>query len=104
MNQEQAETGRLQELLSQVGAGLDKFLEFEHPDALVNRDSWHSALDIPLPQQGCGIDTVTGELTRLIIPNGSPITKPGFSGYIVTGASTVAALASTAASIASPAR
>ena len=104
MNQERAETGRLQELLSQVGAGLDKFLEFEHPDALVNRDSWHSKLDIPLPQQGCGIDLVTSELTRLIIPNGSPITKPGFSGYIVTGASTAAALASTAASIASPAR
>lgn len=104
MNQELAETGRLQELLSQVGAGLDKFLEFEHADAQVNRDSWHSALDIPLPQQGCGIDTVASELIKLIIPNGSPIAKPGFSGYIVTGASTAAALASTAASIASPAR
>ena len=104
MNQERAETGRLQDLLSEIGAGLDKFLEFEHPDALVNRDSWHSSLNIPLPQQGCGIDAVTSELTGLIIPNGSPITKPGFCGYIVTGASTAAALAATAASIASPAR
>ena len=104
MGQERAETGRLQELLSQVGAGLDKFLKFEHPDALVNRDSWQSALDIPLPQEGCGIDNVTLELLNHIIPNGSAITKPGFSGYIVTGASTASALASTAASIASPAR
>ena len=29
-----AETGRLQELLSQVGGGLDRYLAFEHPDAM----------------------------------------------------------------------
>ena len=104
MNQERAETGRLQELLSQVGAGLDKFLEFEHPDALVNRDSWHSALDIPLPQHGVGIDEVTRELLEQVIPNGSLLSRPGCTGYITTGGSTASTLASTAASVASPQR
>ena len=104
MEQERAETGRLQELLTQVGAGLDELLKFEHPDALVNRESWQAALDIPLPQKGSGIDCVTAELLEHVIPNGSAITRPGFSGYIVTGASTASALASAASSIACPAR
>jgi len=103
MSKDKAEVGNLQELLSQVGAGLDDFLKFEHPDALANRSSWKVTLDTPLPQQGIGVDAVTRELVEHIIPNGSPITRPGFSGYIVTGATTASTLASTAASVASPA-
>ena len=37
MTKERAETGSLQTLLSQVGAGLDKFLKFDHGDALVGQ-------------------------------------------------------------------
>ncbi len=104
MPQERAETGRLQELLQQIGAGLDEFLKFEHPDAWIARDRWQPMLDLPLPEHGVGIDRVTRELLDHVIPYGSPVIRPGFSGYIVTGPTTAAALASAAASIASPVR
>ena len=57
-----------------------------------------------MPQQGIGIDAVTRELLEQVIPNGSPLCKPGFTAYITTGGSTASTLASTAASIASPQR
>jgi aromatic-L-amino-acid decarboxylase len=34
MQIDSAETGRLRPLLSQIGAGLDEYLKFKHPDAL----------------------------------------------------------------------
>ena len=40
MTEDRAETGRMQELLAQIGAGLDRFLEFEHGDAFAHRDHW----------------------------------------------------------------
>jgi len=101
---EQAETGRSQKLLSQIGAGLDQFLKFEHPDAWDSKDTWKDFLDIPLPQHGVGIDQVTKEILDHIIPNGSSVPKPGFSGFVTTGATSVSTLASTAASIAAPQR
>jgi aromatic-L-amino-acid decarboxylase len=39
-----------------------------------------------------------------VIPNGSPVPKPGFSAFITTGATSASTLASTAANIASPQR
>jgi len=104
MSQDQAEVGNLQELLARVGAGLDQFLAFEHPDALARQNIWKAALDRPVPQRGVGIDEVTRELLEQIIPNGSAVTKPGFTSYITTGATSASTLASTAASIASPQR
>ncbi len=104
MSQDQAELGNLQELLSRVGAGLDQFLAFEHPDALERQYIWKAALDRPVPQRGVGIDEVTRELLEQIVPNGSAVTKPGFTSYITTGATSASTLASTAASIASPQR
>ena len=104
MSIEKAETGRLQRLLSQIGAGLDQYLKFEHPDALHSKNNWRDSLNIPLPLNGVGIDQVTQELVDHIIPNGSPVPKPGFSAFITTGATSVSTLASTAASIASPQR
>ena len=101
---EQAETGRLQILLSQIGAGLDQYLRFEHQDALHPKNNWRETLNIPLPQNGVGIDQVTRELVEKVIPNGSPVPRPGFSAFITTGATSASALASTAASIASPQR
>jgi aromatic-L-amino-acid decarboxylase len=102
MSAEQAETGRLQMLLSQIGAGLDRYLSFEHLDAMHAENNWREFLDMPLPHKGVGIDQVARELVDQIIPNGSPVPKPGFSGFITTGATSAATLASTAASIASP--
>jgi aromatic-L-amino-acid decarboxylase len=104
MSIDAAETGRLQDLLARVGAALDEFVRFEHPDALHPGQRWRESLDIPLPTHGIGIDRVTEELIRDIIPNGSQIPKPGFSSFITTGGTTAAALAATAANIASPQR
>lgn len=104
MSIEQAETGNLHALLSQVSAALDQFLKFEHPDALHSDVNWRTALDTPLPRQGVGIEHVAHELISQVIPHGSPVPRPGFSSYITTGATSAAILASTAASIASPQR
>lgn len=104
MSIEHAETGNLQALLSEIGAGLDEFLKFEHPDALRTQGSWRRALDIPLPQQGVGIEQVTREIVSQLIPNGSPVPRPGFSSFITTGSTSASTLASAAASIASPQR
>jgi aromatic-L-amino-acid/L-tryptophan decarboxylase len=104
MSKEQAETGNLQALLSKIGSGLDQYLKFEHPDALYEGNSWQASLDIPLPLKGIGIDRVTEELIKQVIPFGSAVPKPGFTSYITTGAVSVSALASTAANIASPQR
>jgi aromatic-L-amino-acid decarboxylase len=104
MKVDAAETGQLQVLLTRVGAALDEFLKFEHPDAQHPGKRWREELDIPLPQVGIGIDQVTQELIRTVIPNGSQIPKPGFCSFITTGGTTVATLAETAASIASPQR
>lgn len=99
-----AETGRLQPLLSQLGAGLDEFLRFEHPDALHPGRRWREQLDIAVPSSGIGIDALAEELLRHVVPHGSPVPRPGFNAFITTGATTAAALAATAAGIASPQR
>lgn len=104
MAEESAETGRFEELLARIGNGLDDFLRFDHADALAQRQGWRDALQGPVPQHGVGIDEVTRELLEWVIPNGSPISKPGFTAFITTGGVTVSTLASTAASIASPQR
>ncbi len=104
MSQDSAEVGNLQDLLSRVGAGLDEFLRFEHSDAFERQDSWKAALDTPLPEHGVGIDVVIRELVESIIPNGSQIAKPGYTGYITTGGTSASTLATAAASIASPQR
>jgi aromatic-L-amino-acid decarboxylase len=104
MSKEQAETGNLQALLSKIGSGLDQYLKFEHPDALHEGNSWQTALDIPLPSKGIGIDQITEELINQVTPFGSAVPKPGFTSYITTGAVSVSTLASTAANIASPQR
>jgi aromatic-L-amino-acid decarboxylase len=104
MSQDSAEVGNLQDLLSRVGAGLDEFLKFENPDAVARQDQWKAALNIPLPCHGVGIDVVIRELVESIIPNGSQIAKPGYTGTITTGGTSASTLASAAASIASPQR
>ena len=104
MTRDAAETGRLQALLSTVGAGLDRYLTFQHPDALHPGARWREHLERPLPQRGIGIDAVTAELLEQVIPNGSAVARPGFSSFITTGGTTVAALAAIAANVAAPQR
>jgi aromatic-L-amino-acid decarboxylase len=104
MRADAAETARLQALLARLGAGLDEFVRFEHPDALHLGARWREALDRPLPAEGVGADAVLAELLQQVIPNGSAVPRPGFSSFITTGATTVGALAATAAAVASPQR
>ena len=104
MKKDEAETGKLQLLLSKVGEGLDQFVKFEHPDAFQSKKQWLNDLDIPLPKKGVGIDQVTQELVSTVMANGSPVGNPGFSSFITTGATTASTLATTAANIASPQR
>lgn len=104
MSKEKAETGNLQPLLSAIGAGLDNFLKFDHKDALHPDKNWRQALDEELPEYGVGINSVVEELLHQVIPNGSPVPKPGFTSFITTGATTASTLASAASSIASPQR
>jgi aromatic-L-amino-acid/L-tryptophan decarboxylase len=104
MQTDLAQTEDIQRLLSRIGAGLDQFLKFEHPDAVHAGAHWREALDGVLPLQGVGIDQVAEDLLRHVIPNGSAVPKPGFTSFITTGATSASVLASTAASIASPQR
>lgn len=102
MKTEKAETSQLQTLLEKIGRGLDQFNKFEHPDALNSEMDWRHFLNEPLPGEGAGIDEVTRQLIEVVIPNGSAIPNPGFTGFITTGATTASLLASTASCIASP--
>src|SRR6188768_3558514 len=104
MPNDAAEAGALQSLLRQIGAGLDEYLRFEHPDALHPSRRWHDHLNVPLPHEGIGIQRVVDELVQHVIPNGSAVPRPGFCSFITTGGVSASTLASTAASIASPQR
>jgi aromatic-L-amino-acid/L-tryptophan decarboxylase len=104
MAAERAETGRLHELLAQLGSGLDGFLRFEHPDAQHPGLRWRQALEIDVPQAGVGIDRMLSELLQHVVPHGSSLARPGACSFITTGGTTASALAATAAGIASPQR
>jgi aromatic-L-amino-acid decarboxylase len=99
-----AETGALTPLLGRIGEALDDYLRFERPDALVTADDWRRRLSRPLPERGVGIAAVAEELAATVIPNGSAVPRPGFTGFITTGGVTASTLASTAASVAAPQR
>src|SRR5690606_15721938 len=99
-----AQTGDLERSLARIGAALDRFLRFEHPDPLQSGAAWRERLQQPVPRTGVGLDQVERELAETVIPNGAVIPKPGFTGFITTGGTTASTLASTAASVASPPR
>ena len=90
--------------LRRVGEALDDYLKFEYPDPLQPGLDWRRHLETSLPMEGVGIDAVIDDLVTHVIPAGSAIPKPGFTGFITTGGTTASTLASTAASIASPQR
>ncbi|MBQ0719538.1 MAG: aminotransferase class V-fold PLP-dependent enzyme [Gammaproteobacteria bacterium] len=101
---EHAECGSLPRYLKQLGDELERFLRFDHGDAMDEPELWQNALRGPLPEQGTGIGPVMDTISRYLIPNGSKIPHPGFSSFITTGPTTLGALTSFAASIAAPQR
>jgi aromatic-L-amino-acid decarboxylase len=104
MSVDKAETGDFKRLLTEVGSALDEFLSFKLSDAVTRQEEWQAALAEALPEKGIGINGVTKLLTEQLIPNGSTIPKPGFTGYITTGSVTASTLATAAASVSSPQR
>ena len=71
MNDEKAEHGALSKHLNLLGAQLDRFLQFDHPDAMTNVEQWKDALGGSLPEAGIGIEKVLDEMGDHLIPNGS---------------------------------
>ena len=104
MNSEFADLSKLTPKLQRLGEDLDRYLRFEHDDALRHEQDWKPLLEQALPQQGVGMDQLLTEIGKILVPNGSAIPRPGCTSFITTGASNTGILATLAAMVASPQR
>src|SRR5471032_3250810 len=71
----------------------------EGPDPARERSRWRPALDRPLPAAGIGRDATLAELADLVVANGLRVGHPGFSGWVTTGPTDVAAAADLAQAV-----
>jgi len=99
-----AQCGSLSPYLRVLGEQLDRYLRFQYPDAMTKADSWRSALALPLPQQGAGLDKVLDDINSILLPNASRIPHPGCTSFITTGATSAGVLAQLAGAVAAPQR
>ena len=99
-----AEIHRLESTLRRIGEALDTFNQTRHPDPQDRPERWRTPLQQPLPQTGQGLDATLEELCEVLIPNGPPISRPTFTGFITTSPTTAAIAASSAAMLAAPQR
>ena len=99
-----AEVYRLEEILARVGRALDDFNTTRYPDPQSEPERWKTLLDGSLPLNGQGIDATIAEICETLVPNGAPISRPTFTGFITTSPTTVAIAANTAAMLAAPQR
>lgn len=100
-----AELGLLSPTIDRMLPAIERFRRYAEPDhAARNRPAWSRRLDMPLPESGAGLDGVIGDLTEVVIPNGSRVGDPGFTGFIATGATTGAVAAWLASVAAGPQR
>lgn len=84
---------------------LERFVRFDMPEqASKRRTEWSAQLEEPLPATGVGMQAVLELLRDVVIPSGSPIGAPGFSGWINTIPTPVPIAAALAANVASPQR
>lgn len=93
-------TGAVEHILP----ALERFLRFEGADPARARSHWRPALEGPLPIDGVGRDAVLTELADLVIAHGLRVGHPGFSGWVTTGPTDVAAAADLAQAVAVPQR
>ncbi|HSI06767.1 MAG TPA: pyridoxal-dependent decarboxylase, partial [Myxococcota bacterium] len=83
---------------------LEEFARFSGPDGAADRATWRPLLDEPLPVQGVGAQSVLATLRDVVIPRGSRLGHPGFSGWITTMPTTTATAAALAATWSAPQR
>ncbi len=83
---------------------LERFVRFEGTDPARARSQWRPALDGPLPVEGVGREAALAELADLVVANGLRVGHPGFSGWVTTGPTDVAAAADLAQVVAVPQR
>jgi aromatic-L-amino-acid decarboxylase len=96
-----AELGRLAPTIDRILPAIEEFWQYaDRDDALRRRPGWLARLDVRLPEVGGGIEAVVRDLAEVVIPNGSRISEPGWSGFITTGPTTSAVAASFAAAAA----
>ena len=100
LRKDAATTDSLGEAIRAILPSLERFLEFEGPDPARERSRWRPALDRPLPAAGIGRDATLAELADLIVANGLRVGHPGFSGWVTTGPTDVAAAADLAQAVA----
>ncbi|HLY13494.1 MAG TPA: aminotransferase class V-fold PLP-dependent enzyme [Candidatus Limnocylindrales bacterium] len=99
-----ATTDSLGAAIRAVLPSLERFVEFEGQDPARHRSRWRPALERRLPATGIGRDATLAELADLIVTNGLRVGHPGFSGWVTTGPSDVAAAADLAQAVAVPQR
>lgn len=99
-----AEIYQLESVLGSIGKALDNFNETRNPDPQVQPERWQRSLAEPLPQTGQGIAATVRDICEILIPNGGPVSRPTFTGFITTSPTTVAVAANTAATLAAPQR
>jgi len=101
MQTDDATTGGLTEAIETLLPALERFLQFTVPERTAReRAIWSAQLDEPLPQTGAGTAEVLSLLRDVVIPNGSRLGAPGFSGWVATMPTTLPTAANFAAVIA----
>ena len=99
-----ASTDRLGESVSALLPALDAFNAFQGPDRAAPRSAWLPLIDESLPEHGVGREAVLEVLSSVVIGRGLRLGHPGFSGWVTTAPTTVAAAAGLAQSVASAQR
>lgn len=84
-----AELGRVGDVAAALVPAIEEFWRYRERDAAgQRRPEWLARLDGPLPEAGAGLDAVLTDLADVVIPNGSRVGEPGWSGFITTGPTT----------------
>jgi len=89
-----AELGQLTATVQRILPAIEQFRRYDARDEAARaRPGWLARLDVPLPEAGGGIAAVVADLAEVVIPNGSRVGEPGWSGFITTGPTTAAVAA-----------
>jgi hypothetical protein len=96
-----AELGQLTATVGRILPAIEEFWRYDgRDDAARRRPGWLTRLDVPLPEDGGGMEAVVADLAEAVIPNGARVSEPGWSGFITTGPTTSAVAAWLAAAAA----